>query len=465
MNRKNLHLAVLKLCKWYNTKILGFYIGDTPTIVANDYESVREILFNQAYDGRPDIYVARLRDPDHEKRGIFFTDGPQWKEQRRFTLRHLRDYGFGRRFETLESEIRDELTELINIIKGGPRYEHEKQFFRSDGYVNCPSAFFMCLGNCFLQVLVGERIPRKEQHTIARAGILGILFQRTGDDYGKLLSVIPWIRYIFPNASGYNKFKLANKGLYKFMKNIIDKQLKSFDINAERHFLDLYFKEMKGITNDKEEGFYYKQLILACIDFFFPALTAIGAQTSFLFEFCLKNPKIKQNIQQEIDDVVGQGRLPNLDDRVHMHYTEACIRELLRFQTLVPSSIPHKAMFDVVYQGFFVPKGCFMVPSLYAMHFDEKKWIEPHTFMPERFLDSRGQLSLKKDISLPFGAGKRLCAGETFARNILFLFITALFQNFDFELEEGLDVEDIMRKNETGLITTTPDFWLKFIGR
>lgn len=71
LDRKNLHLAVLRLCKWYKTKVLGFYIGDTPTIVANDYESVREILFNQAYDGRPDIYVARLRDPDHEKRGKY----------------------------------------------------------------------------------------------------------------------------------------------------------------------------------------------------------------------------------------------------------------------------------------------------------------------------------------------------------------------------------------------------------
>lgn len=71
-----------------------------------------------------------------------------------------------------------------------------------------------------MQVLFGERLPREEQHTIARAGVLGILFQRTGDDYGKLLSVIPWIRHFFPETSGYNNFKVANKGLYEFMKVI-----------------------------------------------------------------------------------------------------------------------------------------------------------------------------------------------------------------------------------------------------
>uniref|UniRef100_A0A336KN19 CSON013586 protein n=1 Tax=Culicoides sonorensis TaxID=179676 RepID=A0A336KN19_CULSO len=450
IDKKNLHLAVLKLCKWYNTKVLGFYIGNTPTIVANDYET---------FDGRPDIYIARMRDPDHEKRGIFFLDGPQWKEQRRFTLRHLRDYGFGRRMDSLENEIRDEISEFISIVKNGPQFDHEKQFFRGDGFVNCPSAFFMCLGNCFLQVLLGERLPREEQHTIARAGILGILFQRTADDYGKLLSVAPWIRFFFPEASGYNIFKRTNKGLYAFMKNLIDKQLKTFDPEKEeRHFLDLYFKEMQGLKDDKEEGYYYKQLILGCLDFFFPALTALGAQTTFLFEICLKNPKIKDKIQQEIDDVVGQGRLPNLDD-------QACIRELLRYETLVPSSIPHKAMYDTMFQGYFAPKGCNIIASLYAMHFDDKKWTDPHTFRPERFLDMKGELSLKKDISLPFGGGKRLCAGETFARNALFLFITAIFQSFDFELENGVSVDDLIAKNETGLITSTPDFWLKFKAR
>lgn len=72
VNSKKVHLAILKLCKWYNTKILGFYIGDCPTIVANDYDSVREILFNQDFDGRPEIYVAKMRDPDHECRGAYY---------------------------------------------------------------------------------------------------------------------------------------------------------------------------------------------------------------------------------------------------------------------------------------------------------------------------------------------------------------------------------------------------------
>lgn len=41
-------------------------------------------------------------------------------------MRHLRDYGFGRRFERLENEIKDEMMGFLNLIKEGPQFEHEQ---------------------------------------------------------------------------------------------------------------------------------------------------------------------------------------------------------------------------------------------------------------------------------------------------------------------------------------------------
>lgn len=61
--------------------------------------------------------------------GIFFTEGPLWHEQRRFALRNLRDYGFGRRQDELELELHDETLNLIDLIKNGPKYDFEKVFF------------------------------------------------------------------------------------------------------------------------------------------------------------------------------------------------------------------------------------------------------------------------------------------------------------------------------------------------
>lgn len=125
INYNHIHKAVSVLCRYYKTNIIGFYYGPIPTIVASDAVSVKEMLNCQAFDGRPNLMLSQLRDPELLPRGIFFTEGPYWKEQRRFALRHLRDYGFGRRFADLEIEFNDEILNLIDLIKNGPKYPHE----------------------------------------------------------------------------------------------------------------------------------------------------------------------------------------------------------------------------------------------------------------------------------------------------------------------------------------------------
>lgn len=61
--------------------------------------------------------------------GLFFTEGNLWHEQRRFVLRYLRDFGFGRRFQELELEINEEILNFINLLKSGPKYFHEQVKF------------------------------------------------------------------------------------------------------------------------------------------------------------------------------------------------------------------------------------------------------------------------------------------------------------------------------------------------
>ena len=54
---------------------------------------------------------------------------------------------------------------------------------------------------------------------------------------------------------------------------------------------------------------------MICVDFLFPSLTAIEIQVSFLIKQLMHQPEIAMKIQAEIDRVVGNGRLPELDDR------------------------------------------------------------------------------------------------------------------------------------------------------
>lgn len=78
----------------------------------------------------------------------------------------------------------------------------------------------------------------------------------------------------------------------------------------------------------------------------------------------------------------------------------------MRYETLVPSGTPHTALVDTVFLGYNIPKGTVIVNALNACNHDPTAFDSPDRFRPERFLDSNGKLSLSKDVSLPFGAGK-----------------------------------------------------------
>lgn len=166
INYKNKHLAIDKLCKYYKSSVIGFFTGDVLTVVANDPKSVREMLFKQDFDGRNDILLGRLREPNYNTKGIFFVDGHYWLHQRRFTLRNLRDFGFGRRYQEYEVEVGDEMKSLVDLIRDGPKFPHEKKYFQPNGLVNLPKALIGSMGNCFLQVCTGERLARADQAKI-----------------------------------------------------------------------------------------------------------------------------------------------------------------------------------------------------------------------------------------------------------------------------------------------------------
>lgn len=51
--------------------------------------------------------------------GILFSDGDLWQKQKRFTLHHMRDFGFGRRFESFETKLHEAVQELLDVIRNG----------------------------------------------------------------------------------------------------------------------------------------------------------------------------------------------------------------------------------------------------------------------------------------------------------------------------------------------------------
>lgn len=320
IDHKNLHLAAEKLCKFFKSSVIGFYTGETLTVVATDPKSVREIFSNPDFDGRNgSFFIARLREPNYKLKGIFFTENSYWNHQRRFTLRNLRDFGFGRRFEEYEIEVEDEMKSLVNMIKDGPKFDHEKEFLRENGEILLPKALIGSLANCFLEVLSGERILRCDQKELFEAGKGSMNFQIHSDEYGKIFGLpwMQWITFAFPKASSFEVLRDGSMKMCKLMEHVIEKQKKTYQDGHVRNFIDLYIKVIRESEETGEgSGYLWDQLLMICTDFLFPSLSAIETTVAFLLKHLLYRKDILMKIQKEIDVVVGGGRLPKLDDRI-----------------------------------------------------------------------------------------------------------------------------------------------------
>ena len=98
-------------------------------------------------------------------------------------------------------------------------------------------------------------------------------------------------------------------------------------------------------------------------------------------------------------------------------------------------------MRDVQLGSYKLPANTTIITSLWTLHHDEDFWDEPFNFKPERFLDAQGELvpadHPNRKHLMPFGAGTRVCVGESLAMARLFLWMVNLVQRFEISPAQG----------------------------
>jgi len=145
------------------------------------------------------------------------------------------------------------------------------------------------------------------------------------------------------------------------------------------------------------------------------------------------NPDARQQMLDEVDSVLGDRRI-GLDDLDHLPWTTACIQESQRYFSAVPV-ILRTALDDDEINGHRISKGTTVLIPVHAIHHDERYWENPETFDPKRFMP--GAPRPHRSVFLPFGGGRRVCIGQSFALMEMVAIAAMMSQRFVYDLVPG----------------------------
>ncbi|KAH9753340.1 Xanthotoxin 5-hydroxylase CYP82C4 [Citrus sinensis] len=171
-----------------------------------------------------------------------------------------------------------------------------------------------------------------------------------------------------------------------------------------------------------------------CLGLIIAGLDTTTVTLTWVISLLLNHRDILDKVQNELDIQVGTKRQVNESDLKNLVYLQATLKEAMRLYPAVPLLIPHEAIEECTVNGYHVPAGTQLLINVWKLQRDPRVWEEPCKFQPERFLtkhkdiDVRGQhLEL-----LPFGSGRRMCPGVSFALQVMQFTIASLLQGFDF---------------------------------
>ncbi|XP_041794521.1 cytochrome P450 2D15-like [Chelmon rostratus] len=417
LNLENPIADLNRLAKQYGN-VYSLFIGPRPTVIINGMQAFKEALVNKAADfsGRPqNLMVNHLIQMKADAPGVVLADyNHLWREQRRFGLMTLRNFGLGK--QLMERSILAEIQRVMKILEQSVgKAMNPKQLFHS------------AASNIICQVLFAKQFGYDDEFMKFFVNLFRETSKIINGRWGMIYDTIPIVRNLpLPFNKAFKMFRTS----YEKRMEMLAVSKKTRVPGKPRHFIDCYLDEMDK-RGDDASSFSEDQLCSFLLDLHFAGTDTTANTMLSAILYLSNNPQIQERCQQEIDQVLEGKDDVSFECRDQMPYVQAVIHEVQRTADTVPLSVFHCTTKDTELMGYSIPRGTVVIPNLSSVLNEEGQWKSPHKFNPENFLNEKGEF-VKPEAFMPFSIGPRMCLGEGLARMELFLMIVSLLRRFTF---------------------------------
>ncbi|XP_068443546.1 cytochrome P450 17A2 [Clinocottus analis] len=414
------HLRFCQLALRYGS-VFALHLGPHYTVVINEHRHAREVLLQRGrdYAGRPNMVTTSLLT--RGGKDIAFSDfSPLWKLHRR--LVHDSFSLFGEGSGRLQDVVLSSVDSLCaELLAGGRRgFDPAAAVTRAVTNVVCTLVFSATYRHGDEELQEVMRYNDGIVQTIAGGG---------------LVDIYPWMK-VFPSRA-LRRLKACIAVRDRLLTRKLEEHKASLSDGDPRDLLDALLKgKTASGQKPEDETITDDHVLMTAAEAFGAGVETTSTTLLWILVYLLHHPEVQERVQKELDEQVGAERPVCASDRARLPYLDCVINEGMRIRPVSPVLIPHIAMTDSSIGGHAVRRGTRVLVNMWAIHHDPEHWARPDLFNPDRFLDGRGRRVCPPGF-LPFGAGPRVCVGESLARLELFLFLSSLLQRMSFTLPRG----------------------------
>ena len=426
--RNDTHLAIDRLARRYGDICLMRF-GSVPTVIISQPELLQEAFGKTVLADR---WVSEIMDIlSGQKDLVLAPYGEHWRQMQRFANRELLS---ARNIDTVRERY------IERVVNG--LVERMAEAGDSGEKVYPMTLTAQSNSNLMFRSLFGRDDDESAEFLEQRDRLLNyISWLFATATATNIVDYIPWLRFL-PN-NGVKEATRQAEISAEVITALVEaaRNRPGVDLSAPTCLVEVMLaKEDTGEISSAMTKDLCADMLIAGTD--------TSAQTVNWFLLLMANrPEIQAKVHEELDRVIGrpstgseEASLPTVEDRTRLPYVFACLAESMRYRTIGPLGLPHKASEDTEIGGYLVPAGTQVLGNIYSIHHDPRYWDSPNEFIPDRFLPQKdGSMSpaLTSPAYVPFGTGHRRCPGRRLAETTVWLHITRMLHRLRFETPNG----------------------------
>lgn len=351
------------------------------------------------------------------KRGLFFMDGPLWRERRRSLNRvFLKRSAIAENVEAFNEITADLIQRWTNIRDQDEDHvlpELEKELYKWS--IECLGHFIF--GRRMGCVSLDTNNQNDEIYTFVQC------VQQIFTESARMTTIPPRLAYAL-NLPVWRRFSDAVGSALTIARSLVEDKVREIVAKEESgEPVEGMLAQLLLQDNIEEE-----ELIRIVTDLFLAAADTTSHSTQWALHLLAQNPECQRRLRQEIDSVAPNGQHVTMTTLSQLPYARAIVKEALRLYPVAPF-LTRILTKDLVLGGYNIPSGKLVLMSQYTMGRDAKYFRNPTEFLPERWLNQDETISAH--VCLPFGLGSRGCIGRRFAEAQMHLLLAKVVQKFD----------------------------------